>query len=353
MRALVLRKGAESSATAKYDDLPLETLHIPPVQRGQVRVRILASALNHRDLWIRKGMYPGIQFGSVIGSDAYGVVEETWKGDNPELLGRPVVLNPVRGWLQDPRGPETVPLTMLGLLPNPGTFAEYAVVDAEDVSLAPSHLEPAQAAALPLAGLTAYRAVFTKAQIQKGDRVLITGIGGGVALVAMQFCLHLGATVYVSSSSQEKLDRAIQMGAKAGVNYREDQWARTLRKELDTAGAGKLHAVIDGAGGPAIKDFPALLRDGGRIVCYGGTSSPVFPYTMAAVIKNIDLCGTSMGSRDEFHRMLRWVEDQRIQVQVDRVFPGLEAVEEAFDVMKRGTGFGKLVLDLRPSSPKM
>lgn len=317
------------------------------MEKGKVRVRILASALNHRDLWIRKGLYPGIKMGSILGSDAYGVVEETWQEEHQALLGRPVVLSPIRGWFRDPRGPEVTPITMLGLLPNPGTFAEYVVVDAEDVSLAPSHLSPTEAAALPLGGLTAYRAIFTKAQIQRGDNVLITGIGGGVALIALQFCLHLGANVFVSSSSQEKLDRAISLGAKDGINYKEEQWVKTLREKLDEAGKGKLHAVIDGAGGPAIKDFPALLRDGGRIVCYGGTSSSLFPYTMSAIMKNIDLCGTSMGSREEFHQMIRWVEQERIPVQVERVFQGLEAAEDAFDIMKRGVGFGKLVLDLQ------
>jgi NADPH:quinone reductase-like Zn-dependent oxidoreductase len=128
-----------------------------------------------RDVWIRLGAYPGIQFNSILGADGVGVVASDTQ-DTRLTRGSRVVIYPAVGWEKDPRGPEG-PFSILGLLPNPGTFAEYISVPSCDVFPAPAHLSDAEAAALPLASLTAYRAVFTKAQVKSGDRVLITGIG--------------------------------------------------------------------------------------------------------------------------------------------------------------------------------
>lgn len=164
-------------------------------------------------------MYPSIVLGSVLGSDAVGYVIK-----NPSTslaLGQRVIINPSEGWISDERGPEKK-LAILGLLPCHGTLTEEPIaVDHQDMTPCPSHLSDAEASCLPVAGVTAYRAVFTKALVKEGEHVLITGIGGGVALFALQFAVAVGAHVYVTSSSPEKIQKAIALGAKGGVNYKD------------------------------------------------------------------------------------------------------------------------------------
>ena len=146
-----------------------------------------------------------------------GIVENLGEGVAAEWLGKTVIVNPSNQWGDNQRH-QSKQYHILGL-PKDGTLAEYLTVNADRLRLAPTHLNTEQAAALPLAGLTAYRALFGRAQLQAGEKVLISGIGGGVALFAMQFAIAAGADVYVSSSSEEKIAHAVQMGAKAGVLY--------------------------------------------------------------------------------------------------------------------------------------
>ncbi|RKP04604.1 hypothetical protein THASP1DRAFT_33612, partial [Thamnocephalis sphaerospora] len=228
---------------------------------------------------------------------------------------------------------------ILGLLPNPGTFAEYIAVPAKDVFPAPAHLSTDEAAALPLAGLTAYRAVVTKGEVRSGDRVLITGIGGGVALAAMRFCLALGAECYVTSSSEGKFQRAVAFGAKAGVNYRAPDYLDQLKRTI----SGPIDVIVDGAGG-AFGPLCRLLRPQSRIVCYGGTASGDMSINMVGVLKNVELRGSTMGSRREFADMLRLVDEKKVRVDVDRTIAGLASAEDAFEAMRSGDQFGKQVI---------
>ncbi|KAI9597163.1 hypothetical protein BDF19DRAFT_436057 [Syncephalis fuscata] len=302
------------------------------------------------DEWIRRGLYPGIKFNSILGADGTGqVVSPSSLGiqvdpsveENPrykELLNKRVVIQPGVGWDKNPRKPEQF-FSIMGLLPNAGTFAEYVAVSVNDIFLAPEHLNDAEAAALPLAHLTAYRAVVTKGEVARGDRVLITGIGGGVALAALRICLAIGAECYVTSSSPEKIKRAVEMGAKAGVNYRDDKYLNVLKETI----SGQIDAVIDGAGG----DFGPLcklLNVGARIVCYGGTETGAMSINMLGVIKNVELRGSTMGSRHEFGEMVQFVAKHRLPVDVDTVIDGLDHATEAFDSLLSSSHFGKLVI---------
>ncbi|KAG2180651.1 hypothetical protein INT44_003658 [Umbelopsis vinacea] len=312
-----------------------------PVPGKQVLVKIQAVSYNHRDNWIRQGLYPGIQVGSVLGSDGVGVVVE---GDD-ELNGKQVVIVPGKGWDNDPRGPEGK-YGILGLLPHPGTWGEYVVVDKEDVVPCPSHLSVSQAAAFPLAGLTAFRATFTKGEVRKGDNVLVTGIGGGVALFALQFAVAAGANVYVTSSKEDKIQRAIELGAKGGVNYRKENWHKDLQALL---GKGQISTVIDGAGGAAYGVYPRVMRVGGIIANYGQTTTqhPV-TFPMTYVLKNIDLRGSTMGSRKEFYDMVKFIDQHKIVPVVSQIWKGLtvDNIEDAFSVMRNGEQFGKLVIEM-------
>src|SRR6185437_1513242 len=151
-------------------------------------------------------------------------------------------------------------------LPADGTLAEYVRVPVANLVVKPAHLSWEEAAALPLAGITAFRSVVVRAQVRPGERVLITGVGGGVALFAFQFAAAVGASVYVSSGSEAKLARALELGAAGGVNYKDAGWVKSLRSM-----AGGFDVIIDGAAGSSVNDLLDLSLPGGRVVFYGAT----------------------------------------------------------------------------------
>ena len=229
-----------------------------------------------------------------------------------------------------------------------GTLQEMVTVPADDVELAPEHLSDAEAAALPLTGLTAWRAFATKSgNAEPGRNILVTGIGGGVALMVLLFASAKGCNVFVTSSSIEKIDRAKRLGAQGGVIYADQEsWPKKLRTLLPHD-RPFLDAVIDGAGGDIVGSTWKLLKPGGVVVTYGMTSMRPPTMPMQAVLKNIELKGSTMGSRREFKEMVRFVRENRIRPVVERVVHGidnLDAIESLFDDMKAGRQFGKLVI---------
>jgi NADPH:quinone reductase-like Zn-dependent oxidoreductase len=171
----------------------------PAAAPGWATVRVRAAALNHRDLWIRQGRYPGLKFPIILGSDGAGVVAAVGREADRGWVGRPVIINPSLDWGDDPRvqGPG---FRILGL-PDDGTLAETVAVPVANLASPPAHLSTEQAAALPLGGLTAWRALFARGGLRAGETVLVTGIGGGVALLALQFAVAAGAAAYVTSGS--------------------------------------------------------------------------------------------------------------------------------------------------------
>jgi hypothetical protein len=194
-----------------------------------------------------------------------------------------------------------------------------------------------------LAGLTAYRALFARAQLRAGEKILITGIGGGVALFALQFAVAHGAEVWVTSSSAEKIKRAVALGARGGFDYTRDGWAAQV---IEHVPGGAFDVIVDSAGGPGFEHVIDLAASGGRIVFFGATrgNPPVLP--MRKVFwRNLSVLGTTMGSPTDWQAMLGFVARHRIAPIVSNVFP-LEHVGEAFDLMERGEQFGKIVITL-------
>src|ERR1700694_2681585 len=183
---------------------------------GRAVVRLKAAALNHRDLWTQLGLYPNIKLPVTLGSDGAGVVTSVGTEADRSWVGREVIINPSLDWGPDPRA-QGKDFRILGL-PDNGTFAEQVSIPVANLAPKPAHLSWEQAAALPLTGLTAWRALFPRAQLKPGERVLVTGTGGGAALIALQFAAAAGATVWVTSSSPEKLARAETLGAAGGVH---------------------------------------------------------------------------------------------------------------------------------------
>jgi NADPH:quinone reductase-like Zn-dependent oxidoreductase len=359
---------------------PLEHITIPdtPPKANEVVVKITAAALNHRDLFLRQHLYPGTTFGVPLLADGTGIVTST--GSSPaakKWQGKRVIINPGSGWKDDPEGPESPKGYSIlgGTKMNPlGTLGETVTIDAGELEDAPSHLSSIEAAALPLTGLTAWRATMVKSgNAQPGKNILITGIGGGVAIMALLFAAAAGANVYVSSGSQEKIDRAKTMGAKGGINYKEKGWEKTLKALLPKDRAF-LDAIIDGAGGDVVEKGAKLLKvtssyhltsyihcnhftdilffsqPGGVISIYGMTTSPTMPFQMAAVLKNIEVRGSTMGSRKEFADMVKFVQQKNLKPIVSRSVSGgldnLEGIDSLFEDMKAGKQFGKLVIEV-------
>lgn len=305
---------------------------------GHAVVELKAAALNHRDLWTQLGLYPNIKLPITLGSDGAGVVTSVGTPSDQAWVGREVIINPALDWGTDPRvqGPG---FRILGL-PDNGTFAEQLSIPVANLAPKPAHLLWEQAAALPLAGLTAWRALFTRAQLKTGERVLVTGVGGGAALFALQFAVAAGAEAWVTSGSPEKIARAQTLGARGGVNYRDAGWAPGLQKQA----GGLFDVIVDSAGGDGFAGLIELTRPGGRIVFFGATTGNPRGLDMRkCFFRQINLLGTTMGSPADFVGMTKLVAAHKVTPVVDRVFP-LDSAEQALRHMETGAQFGKIVL---------
>lgn len=312
----------------------------PQPAAGEVLVKLHAAALNHRDIWIQKGQYAGIKLPCTLGADGAGEIAALGAGVEGWAVGTPVILYPGLEWGDDERT-QGRDFRVLGM-PDPGTFAEYITAAAHYVRPRPAHLSAEQAAALPLAGLTAYRAAFVRAQVQPGERVLVTGVGGGVAQVAAQFCAAAGAEVWVTSGDDEKLARALALplGLRGGISYKQANWGRTL-----TQGAGGgFDVIIDSAGGEAFGALLDVAAPGGRIVFYGATLGNIPQLPPAKVFwKQLSILGSSMGSEQDFDDMLAFVNQRQLVPVVDKTFPLAEG-EAALRYLEAGQQLGKVVL---------
>lgn len=335
-RALVLETSVPGGAPSEGQPV-LKTLSMAPPGPGEALVRVKAAALNHRDVWITKGKYADIRLPAVLGSDGAGVVEQVGDGVDASWIASAVMLNPCLGWGSRPEAP--APGWRILGMPDAGTFADYVKVPAANLARIPAGLSFEAAAALPLAGLTAWRAIFTKGRLKAGEKVLVTGAGGGVAQFLMQFALAAGASVYVTSGSEEKLARARSAGASGGANYREEGWEHDLLKD-----GGPFDLVVDSTGGPGFLKLLDVARPGGRIVFFGATAGnpPEMPQRKV-FWKQIDLLGTTMGSPEDFAGMARLVEEKRLQPVIDTVYP-LDQGSEALARMDAGERYGKIVL---------
>lgn len=306
--------------------LDIQELADPQPKAGEVVVDIKAAALNHRDLYITHGLYPGVTVPIILGSDGAGVHD-----------GLEVIINPAMQWGDNPRAQGRA-FQILGLPAN-GTMAEKVVVPENKLHTKPAHLSWAQAAALPLAGLTAYRALFTQGQCAAGQKVLISGIGGGVALFAFQFALAAGAEVFVTSGSDAKREKAMEMGAKGSANYKEEKWGKQLGKET-----GGFDVIIDSAGGSGFDELMTAVAAGGRIVMYGGSRGKINGLSPQKLFwKQASIIGSTMGTDREFADMVAFVDQHNIEPVVDSVF-ALRDGQQAFDRMDSGQQFGKIVL---------
>jgi len=306
---------------------------------GEVVVRLKAAALNHRDVWIKLGQYAGLKYPCIPGSDGAGVVAATGEGVDPAWNGREVIINPSLGWgpSEHFQGPD---FNILGL-PRSGTLAQFVAVPATQLASKPEHLSWTEAAALPLAGLTAWRALSVRAQLNPDDRVLVSGIGAGTALFALQYAVTAGAEVWVTSSSEAKIARAVTLGAKGGFLYTQAGWAKAAEKQ-----AGQFNVIIDSAGGPGFEDLVNVAAPGGRIVVFGATRGDTPSLALRKIFwRQLSVLGSTMGSPLDWTAMTRFVEMHRIKPVVSDVFAFGQA-PAAFALMEKGGQFGKIVVEI-------
>jgi zinc-binding alcohol dehydrogenase/oxidoreductase len=251
-----------------------------------------------------------------------------------------VIINPSLDWGNNPIVQGNA-FRILGY-PDNGTFSDWLVISKKYVFEKPEHLSFEEAAAVPLSGLTAYRALFTKARLRAKEKVLITGVGGGAALWALQFAAAYQARVFVTSGSDEKLAKAKALGAVEGFNYKDPQWTEQAMKA-----SGGFDIVIDSAGGPDFGKLLEIMLPGGRIVNFGRTAGNITELaTRLLYWKQISIFGTTMGTRDEFLSMLDFVESRSLRPIVDQTFP-LERIQDALKHMEDGNQVGKIVLKIK------
>ena len=330
MKAIVLQR-------AKAAKIELVDMPKPDCAAHEVLIRVMAAALNHRDEWSRKGLYPNLVDGTVLGSDCAGIVEAVGSAVDPAYLGQEVIVNPASQWGENPIA-QGKSFEILGM-PRNGTFAEYLAVPVDRIHPKPSHLSWEAAAALPLAGLTAYRALLVQGALKAGEQVLVTGIGGGVAQFAAQFAIALGAKCFVSSSSEEKRKEALSQGATDVFDYSSNSWASDALVKT-----GGMDLIIDGAAGDTLAQLMAVAKPGARLVFYGATRGNPGQLDMRKLFWNqLRLIGTTMGTDEDFAAMLDLVTSKKLIPKVDQVY-SLGDAEKAFDRMRAGNQFGKLVL---------
>jgi len=331
MKAIVLE--------AADQPLILKEVPKPVLGEGEVLVKIKAAALNRRDYWITIGKYAGIKYPTILGSDGAGIVDEAFDDADKHWIGKEAIINPGYGWGDDPNY-QSDDFKILGL-PADGTFAEYVKVQSGQLHPKPAHLTWEQAAAVPLAALTAYRALFTKGRIKKGNTVLITGVGAGTGTIALQLALAAGCRVFVTSGSGEKIERARHLGASAGVNYKAQDWAEQLLQL-----SGGFDVIIDSALGDGFAKLPDLCKPGARIVIFGGTAGNVPELNGRKLFwRQLQIIGTMMGSPGDFKAMLEHLNAYQLVPVIDEVYPLSEA-NKAVQKMGNSSQFGKIVLSV-------
>lgn len=308
--------------------LGFEQVDDPQPSPGEVVVELRAAAVNRRDLLVRRGVYP-FPLPLIPGSDGSGTRRDT---------GEEIVILPALDWGEGEDAPSG-DFRILGG-PDDGTYAELVKVPEANVYPKPSRFSWEEAAAFPLAALTAYRALFSVGRLQAGETVLVLGAGGGVSTFAVSLAHQGDARVFVTSSSREKIGRAQDLGAEAGVEYTSADWPEEVRA---LSGGNGVDVVIDSVGS-TWQESVRCLRNGGRCVVFGATGGErveleIRPFYLAWKA----LLGTTMGSPRDFARVLEAVERGSWKPVIDSVRP-LHAAAAAHERMEAGEHFGKLVL---------
>ncbi len=343
MRALVLPR------LGGWEDLVVADVPAPAITSPHdVRVRVHTAGINHLDLFILGGL-PGITyaFPHIVGSDAAGVIESVGSAVSEWRVGDRVMMNPGIGC----NACELCAADQQPLCRNyrllgehvPGTIGEFVVVPAGNLARIPEAMPWAQAAGFSLVALTSWRMLMTRARIRAGETVLIWGIGGGVAQCCLQIARMVGATAIVTSSSDEKLQRARTMGADHILNHTRDDVPKAVRAITEGRNAD---VVVDNVGEATWQNSLRALGRGGRLVTCGGTTGPMVTTDVRKLFwYQWDIMGSTMGGDREYQEVARQAAEGRLWPVVDSVYPLSEGAS-AFRRMAEGAQFGKLVIEL-------
>ena len=322
------------------DPLSIQDVPVPSIGPDEVLVELKAAGINKRDWWIWKGQYAGLKYPIILGSDGCGIVNAVGSNYPQSWQGQQVVIYPASDW-GDKETHQHKDFKILGL-PENGCYAQYVKVRGEMLYPKPDYLSFTQMAAFPVAGLTAYRALFVRGNWQPGDKVLISGVGGGAGTFALQFAVAAGAEVWVTSGSEDKIRRAKELGAAGGVNYSKQDWVASLA-DL----AGSFDVIIDSALGDGFKGLISLAGQGARVVFFGGTAGNLPPLNGRPVFwKQINILGTTMGSPRDFEQMLSFIKKHEIIPVIDEVFELADAQKAITKMNPGSTRFGKFVLHI-------
>ena len=344
MRALTISAHGDLEQLRLRDDLPVPELRAPT----DVRVRVRAAALNHLDLFVVHGL-PGVTIAPpwILGADAVGEIEAVGSAVTDVVVGARVVVNPgvadrTCEYCRAGEQPLCPRFQLLGEH-RPGTLAEYVVVPAANVRTIPDDVPTPEAAAFTLVTLTAWRMIVSRARVQAGEDVLIWGIGGGVALAALQICKSLGARVWVTSSSPEKLARARALGADETLDHRREDVARVIRERTGKRG---VDVVVDDVGAATWTQSLAALGRSGRLVTCGATSGALVETDVRRLFWNQwTIMGSTMGNDAEFEAVVEQLRRRRLMPPVDAVFP-LSRARQAFERLESANQFGKIVVTI-------
>jgi len=331
MKALYLEEtgGPESARVADVET--------PMPKAGEVRVAVKAASLNHREIFITHGQYPGMAVPTTLGCDGAGVVDMVGEGVTGAKVGDEVVLYPARNWGANRHAP-AADFGLLGM-PFPGTIAEYVCVPVDNLAPKPAFMSFEEAGAMPLTALTSWRALMFKGQLKPGETLLISGIGGGVATFGLAFAVALGANVYVTGESEEVLERAYKMGAKGGLLFTDPDWRKQVGKLT-----GGIDVVLDGAPSPSFSNYVRAINPGARIVIYGSTAGNEVKFNATDIfLKSASIVGSQVGDPQDFKDMLAFAEKHRIKPVIERTFPLAEA-REALIHLRDNHQFGKIAV---------
>ncbi len=335
--------------------LRIDEIPVPEPGPGEVRIRVEATALNHLDLWVRRGLPIEITMPHVGGSDIAGRVDALGDGGEQSVgldgvdvaleVGMRAVVDPSLDWIDptsDPAswsGRDPAGLRLVGEHTD-GGFAQYVVVPAGNVVPIPDGLEADVAAAASLVGVTAWRALVTRGRVRRGEVVLVTGASGGVSTMAIQFAKLQGATV-VAVTSTPWVDRVQALGADLVIDRTAGDWATIAGTVREGHG---VDLVIDSVGAPMWRGISRALAPGGRVVSYGATGGPKVEIDLRHHFwKQTSFMGSTMGSPPEYRAAMRAVAEGKVKPPIHATLP-LAACADAHEMLEAGEVFGKIVL---------
>ena len=317
----------------EFGQLKIGEMKEPIAGENEVVIKLMTAGLNRRDIYIPNRRRSEVE-ALVLGSDGAGVIESLGKGAEGFSVGDEVIINPALRWHHNSDAPP-VEFDILGM-PDNGTFAEKIVLSVEQIEKKPQYLSWEEAGVIALAGLTGYRALFTKGNLKAGQTVFIPGAGSGVATYLISFAKNIGARVIVTSRSEDKRQQALQVGADLALDTNED-WQQALKEET-------VDLVIESVGRATFNRSLEILKKGGRIVVFGATTEDTIDLDLRSFFYNqYQLFGSTMGSREELRDMLAHIEKYKTRPVVDKVF-NFEEAAEAFRYLEESKNFGKIAL---------